>query len=80
MEGEASPPYRQTRSQATLSAAANAFASSETPRVTTETIVGSRWGEYSSASLPQDEGEAQTTSATASNVAASGAEARARSW
>ena len=45
-------------------------------RVTTETIVGSRCGEYSSASFAHAVGEAWTTSAAASNVAASVAETR----
>ncbi len=52
-----------------LPGATKAFASSETSRVTTDTIVASRCGESSSASFPHEPAAAQTTSAAASKVA-----------
>ena len=70
-------PIRAIRSQVVGAGSGHELQSSETSRVTTETIVGTPAGDRSSASFAHVRSSTQTTSAPASNVSARSASTRA---
>src|SRR5665647_213254 len=71
---------RETRSHTERASTTNALASSATPRLTTETTMGSRAGEYSKQSLAQCRSSIHSSSTPASNVEAKSTVTRALSW
>src|ERR1700733_14317784 len=71
---------RETLSHADGAGTVKAFASSETPRQTTETIMGSPAGENSKHSLPQCRSSSQIRSTPASKAAAKPTVTRALNW
>src|ERR1700685_2327393 len=71
---------RETLSHTDRPGTMKAFASSETPRHTTETTMGSPAGENSKHSLPQRRSSSQSRSTPASNVEAKPTVTRALSW
>src|ERR1035437_5132257 len=71
---------RETRSHTKRPSTTNALASSATPRLTTETTMGSPAGEYSKQSLAQCRSSIHSSSTPASNVEAKSTLTRALSW
>src|ERR1700722_98559 len=71
---------RETRSQTDRPGTTKAFASSETPRQTTDTIMGSPAGENSKHSLAQRRSSSQSRSTPASKVDAKSTVTRALNW
>src|SRR5580692_3749530 len=71
---------RETRSQTDRPGTTKAFASSDTPRQTTETIMGSPAGENSKHSLAQRRSSSQSRSTPASKVDQKPTVTRALNW
>src|ERR1700722_11138527 len=71
---------RETRSQTDRPGTTKAFASSETPRQTTDTIMGSPAGENSKHSLAQRRSSSQSRSTPASKVDPKPTVTRALNW
>ena len=71
---------RATRSQTAVSSTTVELQSSEVVRVTTETTIASRSGEYSKQSFAQVCSSRHTASTPASNVAANSTSTRALNW
>src|ERR1039458_3256743 len=71
---------RETRSHTKRPSTTNALASSATPRLTTETTMGSPAGEYSKQSLAQCRSSIHRSSTPASNVEAKSTLTRSLSW